>query len=119
MSWLVGLFLIAHGLIHALYFVRSPNDPKYPFTFDHPTAFGPSAKPIGVALVIVTIVGFLSSGLAVMGLPGFAAVWKPLILSSASLSLLLFGLFWHSRLIFGVAINVVLLIVFGVLRWHI
>ena len=46
---LVGLFLVAHGLVHLLYFLPS-DDPKYPMTADKSwlvTRLGVSLRVVG------------------------------------------------------------------------
>lgn len=118
MHWLVGLLLIAHGLVHSMYFISVPkSDTAYPFTFDHSFLLGSQGKTIGKILVILTIILFLLAGLAVIGsVTGLAIIWKPLVLSAAGMSLLTFVLFWHPWLILGVVLNILLILAFGVLN---
>lgn len=117
MKILLGLFLIAHGLIHASYFTPKPNDPNYPFDFSigwFTGLVGSNAKYVGIVLAVVTIVSFVLAGLGVLGVPGLAAITNQLAIVGAAASLVLLVLFWHMWLIVGVLINVVLL--FGILR---
>lgn len=117
MKILLGLFLIAHGLIHASYLTPKPNDPRYPFYFDRGwlgQVAGFMAKPLGMALVVLTVVMLALAGLAVMGLPGLAGLWKPLVIAGAAASLAVLLLFWHPWLVMGILIDIVLLI--GILK---
>jgi len=112
---LVGLFLIAHGLVHALYFV--PPEPDYPMTAGKSwlvTRVGLSlsvVKPIVVALVVVAMIGFILLALSHWGLLVPASWFKALAVISAVASLLLIALTWDKWFVFAVLINV------GILYW--
>ena len=117
MKLLLGLFVIAHGLLHASYLTPKPDDPNYPFYLDRgwfADMAGSSAKPIGTMLVIITVVAFAMTGLGLLGLPVAYGLWKAALLIGAIASLLLLVLFWHSWLMLGIVINIVLL--YGVTR---
>lgn len=119
---LFGLFLIAHGLVHAgLAAAPIPNDPE-----SKPGAFftaasrswllpqlglgGSAIQWIGIVLVILSTVGFVLAGLGVLGVPGLNTIWRAVTVISSCLSLLLLILFWHPWLIVGVLIDIGLLI---------
>lgn len=117
MKVLFGLFLIAHGLVHASYLTPDPNDPRYPFNFDHDwfaDLAGSAAKPAAIILTAIAVICFATAGMALLGVPGAATTWKLLILAGAISSTLLLVLFWHPWLVLGIAINLILL--YGVLR---
>lgn len=119
MNVLFGLFLIAHGLIHASYLTPKPEDPQYPFSFDKgwfASLAGVAAQPIGIVLVIVTVGAFLLAGLGFLGVPGLVVIWKTLLAIGAVASLLLLSLFWHLWLVLGIVINIVLL--YGIFKLH-
>ena len=61
-----GLFLIAHGLVHLLYFVTKEDDPSFPFTLRE-SWLVPEAvrRPVGIGFVAVTVAAFFLLGLAV------------------------------------------------------
>lgn len=108
----VGLLLIAHGLVHLLYFVTNAGDPKWPFALDRSRAVPERARRrVAITLIAATIVAFVLLGLAVWGAPGLAAVWPVLAVVAAGFSLAVLVLFWNARLIAGVAIDVALIVV--------
>jgi hypothetical protein len=99
----LGLFLAAHGLIHLGYVTPAPtDDPRYPFNLSKSwliTGVGldePVVRSIGVALSVLTVVGFTLTGLAAIGIIVPQAWWLPLAVASSIASLLLLLLFWHT-----------------------
>lgn len=120
MHVLLGLFLVAHGLIHLSYLTLKPDDPNYPFSFNQgwfgQFAGGP-ANVIGAVLVVTAAVGFVLAGLAVIGVPGLVDYWKIFTVIGAIASLATLLLFWHGWLVLGVGINVVLLYGIYALHW--
>lgn len=119
---LVGIFLIAHGLVHSgLAAAPVPNDPA-----SKPGAFFTDAtrswllseiglsvytiRITGIVLVILTTLSFLAAGLGVLGVAGFDSIWRVMTILSACLSLLLLGIFWHPWLVVGVLINIGILV---------
>lgn len=105
----VGVLLIAHGLVHLLYFVGN-TDPKWPFTTERSWLVpGAARRPVATVLVAVTIVAFVLLALAVWGVPGLSAIWPVLAVVGASASLLTLLLYWNAQLVAGVAIDVVLI----------
>jgi hypothetical protein len=112
-----GLFIIAHGLIHASYLTPKPEDPKYPFYFDKGwfgNLVGTMVTPIGKILVVLTVVFFALAGLGLMGVPGLANFSRQLLIAGSIASLLVLVLYWHPWLILGIVIDVVVL--YGVLK---
>lgn len=126
---LFGLFLIAHGLVHAgLAAAPIPNDPE-----SKPGAFftaparswllpqlGLGASAIqwfGIILVVLATAGFVLAGLGVLGVPGLNTIWRTVAVISSCLSLLLLILFWHPWLIVGVLIDIGLLIALLWAKW--
>jgi hypothetical protein len=126
---LFALFLIAHGLVHAVLAAAPiPNDPE-----SKPGAFftSPSrswllpklglndsaVKWVGIILGVLPTLGFLLAGMGLFGVPGLITVWQSVTVLSASLSLLLLVLFWHPWLILGVLIDVGLLVALLWLKW--
>jgi hypothetical protein len=116
-----GLFLIAHGLVHLLYVGPRPeDDPSYPFVPEGrwlPRAIGlqPSAaKAIAGTLAVACAIAFVISGIALLA---NADLWEPAAVVGAGVSLALMLLFFHRWLVFGIAIDVVIL--GSVLSWHV
>lgn len=56
-----------------------------------------------------TILASVLLGLAVWGVPWMAGFWTVFMVAAASTSLMLLVAFWDNRLVFGVALNVVLI----------
>ena len=118
MKIIIGLFLIAHGLVHVgLAAAPDPNEseskPGAFFTAPQRSWLLPQLglKPaairwIGILLVVFTTLGFVLAGLGVFGVPGLAESWRTIAVVSAVLSLLLLLLFWHPWIILGGLIDV-------------
>ncbi len=126
---LFALFLIAHGLVHAILAATPiPNDPEpKPGTFFTATSrswllpqLGLSASAIqwiGIVLVVLATLGFVLAGLGVLGVPGLSTIWRMMTVISSCLSLLLLILFWHPWLVVGVLIDIGLLIALLWAKW--
>jgi hypothetical protein len=107
-----GVLLIAHGLVHLLYFVTNAEDPRWPFTVERSWLLPEAARrPVASVLIAVTIVAFVLLGLAVWGVPGLSAIWPVLAIVGASASLVTLLAFWNTQLVAGVAIDVALIVV--------
>ena len=129
MKIIIGLFLIAHGLVHAgLAAAPNPDDPETKpgafFTSPERSWFLPkvglssaSVRWIGIVLVALATLGYVLSGLGVFGVLGLSEIWRTLAIASAVVSLLLLILFWHLWLIIGVLIDVGILIALLWLDW--
>lgn len=118
----IAVFLIAHGLIYySLTTVPLPVPGKIHTPFWPSWArdavdgdwlavrlgLAPAAvRLIGLLLVLAATIGFVLVGLGILGVPGLSAVWQPIALAAAVVSLVLFLFFWHPWLFMGVAINV-------------
>ncbi|HEX5333214.1 MAG TPA: hypothetical protein VFW79_11280 [Cellulomonas sp.] len=108
----VGLLLLAHGLVHLLYFVTSPDDPKFPFTITSSWLVPePARRPVATVLVAVTIVAFALLGLTVWGVPGLLAIWPLLAVVGSVASLAVLIAFWDAQLLLGVAIDVAAIVI--------
>jgi hypothetical protein len=119
----LGVFLVAHGLVHVLYVVpkpaQKPGDLEWPFHLDRSWALsnlgvGEGAlRAIGIMIIIVTIAGFAVAGIAVLANLGW---WTGAAIAAAAASTALLGLYFHPMLVLGLAINAFVLSVAG-LRW--
>jgi hypothetical protein len=123
MQILFGVFLIAHGLVHALYTSPRPPDAgdTWPFDLDHSWLLGGAGtalrRGIGKVLWVTALAGFVLTGLGVSGVPLLADMWRTLAIVSAGVSLLLMLIFWHRWLTFGVLIDLAILAVVWWLGW--
>ena len=111
---IVGLLLIAHGLVHLLYLMPRPeDDPSYPFVPETRwsaklVGLEPStAKIVAVSLAVAVAVALLVSGIALFV---DADIWKVAAATGSLLSLALLLLFFHPWLTIGIAIDVAILI---------
>jgi hypothetical protein len=107
----LGVLLVAHGLVHLLWF--APNDdPAWPFRLDRSWLLPDATrKPVAVVLVALVVVAFALLGLAVWGVPGLASIWPALAVVGALASLAALVLFFDRQLLWGVAIDVALIVV--------
>lgn len=106
---IVGLLLLAHGLVHLLYLVPSAGDPKYPFSLTRSWLLPESTRrPVALVLITAVVLGFLASALALWGAPGLSGHWSGITIAAASLSAALLIAFWDRQLWIGVLIDVLL-----------
>jgi len=122
MRTFLGLFLIAHGLIHASYVTPVPPDAKdWPFTLARSWLLGGleggTLKAIGIALALVAAAAFAAAGLGLVGVPLLSAAWQALAIVGALASILLLVLFWHAWLVLGIVISAAVLYAIFVARW--
>lgn len=113
MHILFGLFLMAHGWVHATYFYPKPDDPSYPFDLSKgwfAQVVGDWGKNIGVALALITVATLLLAGFGVFGWLGLGDYWRVLATTGLVSSTLLLILFWHPWLILGFVFNALLLV---------
>lgn len=102
----VGLLLIAHGLVHLLYLAPEADDRTYPFTLRESWLVPePSRRPVALALIVATVAAFVVLGLAVWGVPWLSTVWPVIGVIAAAASLTLLIAFWDIQLITAVVID--------------
>lgn len=107
---IVGILLIAHGLVHLLYLVPAASDPGYPFSLDRSWLLPPSARrPVAYGLMAAVVLAFIAAALAWWGVPGLSALWAGILVVAASLSLALLIAFWDAQLLIGVLIDLLLI----------
>lgn len=119
---LVGVFFIAHGLIHILYVVPAP-DENWPFDLSRSwllTRLGLGERVLrglGTVLWIAAMAGFVLAGLGVFGIPFLKHVWRPVAAVSSVVSFLLIGLFWHRSFVLALLINAAIFIALVWAQW--
>lgn len=107
----VGGLLVAHGLVHLMWFASS-KDPAWPFHLDRSWLLPEQARrPVGIVLVAVVVAAFTLVGLAVWGVPLLAPMWAGLAVVGAVASLAVLVVYWDRQLVWGLAIDVVVLVV--------
>jgi hypothetical protein len=115
---LIGGFLIAHGLVHGLYFV-TPNedDPSWAFHLDRSwllSRLGIDPRPVGTVLCVVVIAALVLSGVSLF--VGFG-VWRLFAVAGAAVGLVVFGLFWHRWLWIGTLLNAAIIVALVWANW--
>lgn len=101
----VGVVLVAHGLVHLLYLAPDVSQ----FSLDRSWLVPESARrPVAYVLMAATIVAFVLVALGVWQIPALRDAWPLLTLIAAALSTLLLVLFWNRNLVFGLVINALL-----------
>ncbi len=102
----VGLLLIAHGLVHLLFLVPDVKE----FTLeDSWLVSGSASQPIGNLLMAATVVGFVLLGLAVWGVPVLSDAWPAIAIVASVVSLVLLVMFWDIHLVFGLVLDIALI----------
>ena len=100
---LVGILLLAHGLVHLLYFTDGVPE----FSLDRSWVVPEAARrPLGLSLVVATTLAFAVLALAGWGVPGVSSAWPTFAVVACLLSMVVLTLFWTRQLIFGVVIDV-------------
>jgi hypothetical protein len=95
----VAVVLMAHGVGHALGVVPAFVPITDSWNTRSALLSGPlgerRARVVGIVLWSACMVGFVASGLALLGAGLPVAWWEPLAVASSVLSLLTLALFWH------------------------
>jgi hypothetical protein len=124
MKLLFGLFLVAHGLVHVLFMIPRPPDAGTSWPFDPSESWllnrlgvePDVALAIAAGLAVVTVVAFIVMALTVIGI--LPADWlRPIAIASASVSLILLGIFFHPWLVIGIGIDAAILWAIGLNAW--
>jgi hypothetical protein len=126
MKLVLAAFLVAHGLIHASFLTPAPprtaDGPQWPFELARSWLvtvldLDPAVvRPMGVALVVATVVLLGAAAFATLGwLPSAWSVG--LVTAGAAASLVTLGLYFHPWLVLGLAIDLVLLWAVLVAGW--
>lgn len=125
----LAIFIVAHGLVHAILAVApNPADPNAkPLAFFTATErswllpqLGMNAATIqwvGIILVGLSTLGFVLTGLGVFGMVGLSMIWRTVAIISAGFSLLLLITFWHPWLTVGVLIDIGTLVALLTINW--
>ena len=119
----IGLFLIAHGLVHPILALS----PAPESDSAEVGGFWASSWLLGDGSTIKTII-YIGSALAcvLLVLAGLSLMdwiipqtwWNTLGIMSAAISLLVLIIFWHNWFVIGVAINIVLLVLLLIVKWN-
>ncbi|WP_406833040.1 hypothetical protein ABEG17_09470 [Pedococcus sp. KACC 23699] len=102
---LVGVLLLAHGLVHLLYLVPDVDA----FTIESGPLPESVRRPVALTLLAGTVLASTLLALSVWGVPGLSERWPILMILAASLSAVLLLLFWDRQLVLGLAIDAALI----------
>jgi hypothetical protein len=117
--YLFALFLVAHGLVHALWVVRVPSEASgkpWPFTLSTSPILSPLGasesvlRPLGIALMGVAIAAFALSALGAAGVPILVSAWPAITLFASVVSIVLTILFWNPQFPVALLIDVMLIV---------
>ncbi|MGZ4542628.1 MAG: hypothetical protein ACXVXI_05820 [Mycobacteriaceae bacterium] len=104
----VGVLLLAHGLVHLLYLAPDVKEFSIVQSWLLPET---ARRPVALGLMLATVAAFALVALAVWGVPGLSGAWPALTIVACLLSFVLLVAFWNSSLLIGIAIDVVLVTV--------
>lgn len=127
MPYVFALFLSAHAFIHTSYLAPRPaanGGPQWPFDMADSWAvvnLGVDVgivRIVGVALIAVTVLGYLAAALASAGIAIPGGWFAPLVLVASVASAVLLGLFFHPWIVLGFVIDAALIYAIAVAGWH-
>jgi hypothetical protein len=104
----VGVLLLAHGLVHLLYLARDVPEFSLASSWLVPES---ARRSVALVLIVTTVAAFLLVALAIWGVPALSRIWPALTIAAASFSLILLVAYWNKMLILGVAIDMALIAV--------
>ena len=129
MSFILGVFMVLHGLVHLLYFGQSRRLFELQPGMVWPDGSWAFSKLVGdettrlltsISCVLAAI-GFVAGGIGVFI---SQAWWRPAVVASAIFSSIVYLLFWdgkmqklHDKGGIGILINIAILITVLILRW--
>ena len=131
LSTIIGVFLIAHGVVHAILAIapipKDPNSNRGDFFATSRRSWLLRALRIpdevtrwmGISLVVAATVTFVLAGSGVLGVSGLHGLWRTLAVIAAGISMMLLVLFWHSWLFLGFVINASIMASLVFLDWTI
>ena len=126
MKAVVAVFLMLHGLAHAvLAMVPNPkaSEPAFATFFAGMGSWlfrglsTSSGKVLATVLAAVATLGFVGTGLSLFDLLLPLAWWRVLAIASAIVSALLLVVFWDRYMIVGLLIDVAVLVTLLLTRW--
>jgi hypothetical protein len=124
-----GVFCVLHGLVHLLYFGQSARYfelqpgmlwPNGAWAFSK--LFGDDAtRRLAGVFLIVAAIGFVAGGAGVLMRQAW---WRPVIVSAAAFSAMIYILFWDGKMRrlddqggIGILINIAILVAVLILNW--
>jgi hypothetical protein len=129
MKFIIGIFLILHGIVYLLYFGQSMKFfelrpgmawPEGSWAFS--TFFGnDTLRLLGGIFCLIGAAGFIAGGIGILAMQPW---WRPLVIAAAVFSSLIFILLWNGNMQnlsdkggIGILINIVILAALLIFRW--
>lgn len=127
--FIVGVFIVLHGLVHLLYFAHSRRLIELRPEMVWPEGSWAFSKLLGdeatrlLASIsyVLAVIGFVAGG---TGILVRQAWWRPVVVGSAAFSAGIIILFWDGELqmmddkgLIGLLINIAILVALLILRW--
>jgi hypothetical protein len=129
MTFIFGVFLVLHGLVHLLYFGQSARFfelkpgmlwPDGSWAFSRLLGDEATRNLVSISLILAAT-GLIAGGI---GIFFSQAWWRPLTLGAATFSCVAYLLFWNGKMqnldsqgAVGMLINIAILLAVLVLRW--
>jgi len=129
MRFMLGVFIVLHGLIHLLYFGQSARYFELKPGMTWPNGSWAFSKLLGeaatrnlasVSLILVAL-GLVVGGIGIFTMQGW---WRPVVVGAATFSAVIYFLLWNGRVqnldgqgAIGLLISIAILIAALVLRW--
>ena len=129
LKFIVGIFIVLHGLVHLLYFGQSWRLFEIQPGLGWPDGSWAFSRPLGdqVARLLASIscvlaaLGFVAGGIAILL---EQAWWRPTVVAAAIFSAAIFLLFWNGKMqgldqqgAIAILINAAILVAVLVFRW--
>ncbi len=129
LRFIIGIFMVLHGLIYLLYFGQSRRLFELQPGMVWPEGSWAFSKLVGEEATrllasiscVVAAIGFVAGGTGVFVMQAW---WRPVVVTSAAFSAIIFILFWdgkmqklHDKGGIGLLINIAILVAVLVLRW--
>jgi hypothetical protein len=129
LRFIVGVFIVLHGLVHLLYFGQSQRLfelqpgmvwPDGSWLFSRLLG-DPASRSLASIACILAALGFVAGGTAILLGQSW---WRPVVVAAALFSTAIYTLFWNGRLqklpdqgAIAILINVAILFAVLVLKW--
>jgi len=130
MRFILGIFIVLHGLVHLLYAGQSTRYfelkpgmlwPDGSWLFSRLLG-NEVARNLASILLILTAMGLIVGGIGILA---NQAWWRPVVIGAAAFSSIVYVLFWNGRLqnldaqgAVGILINTAILLAVLIFRWH-
>ena len=129
LKFIVGVFIVLHGLVHLLYFGQSRRLfelqpgmvwPDGSWAFSKLLGEGATRSLASIACVLAAL-GFVAAGIAIFVGQSW---WRPVVVGAAAFSAAIFVLFWDGGLqkmadkgVIAILINLAILVAVLIFRW--